>query len=61
MEKFDSYSARAEALNHMGFTSYRGKQFTEDSLRALYLSYYKSGSYSHSDAIAEYNSLPLAA
>jgi hypothetical protein len=61
MEEIDSYSARAKALNDMGFTTYHGKQFSEDSLRALFLSYYKSGSYSHKEAIAEYNSLPLAA
>jgi hypothetical protein len=57
MEEFDSWSARADSLNSMGFTTYHGKQFTDASLRALYLSYYKSGSYSHTDAIAEYNQL----
>ena len=61
MEEFDSYSVRADSLNDRSFTTYHGKQFTEDSLRALFLSYYKSGSYSHEEAISEFNSLPLAA
>jgi hypothetical protein len=61
MDEFSNWSARAGSLNSMGFTTYYGKEFTEASLRALYLSYYKSGSYNHTEAIAHFNSLETIA